>query len=752
MIITKVEQLEEVYKFLRTNKSVAFDVESTGLNTRKDKVIGFSVSNGQQSFYICHLTWDGDKLVEMVPRLPCTLLLKFITDRNSIITWNAAYDCKIVESYFKVPIKDALYSDGMLAFHTTQEEGVPFSHRPFALKSVAAYVFGPEVVSEQADMKASIKANGGSPTEFYKADLEPMARYCMQDAALTYKLNERFLKQVAVEGLTQFYFEDEVMPLYREVLIPMEQRGIPVDVPGLQAALAEIKVDLEALELQVQAAIKPLLPEFEEWFLNKEYPPKRTGPFAQAAVDYIAPDSLPRTPSGAYSFTAKNIEAMWNPDEGPTPKNMAAEYVMSWLKEKYLLRPEEVDAIQRKMHGPAPMFNLLSKHHLKKLFFDKLGETALSFTETGLPQCDETFLESVAHKYDWVPKLIEFNKLTKIKSAYIERLLEEHEDGIWYPSFSLHRTISGRLGSDAQQFPRPLEPGQASDIVIKHNNKIRHFFKARPGYLFTGADQESLEPKCFAHASTDERLKDIFRKNLDFYSHIAIMTEGLQGVSADKAAPNYLGKVNKAKRQAAKPYSLGIPYGLTGFKLKFELNIEQEEADKLVQNYLAAFPDLASWMQQCHAEAYTKGYAVVETGRRRRFHQAVKIYNKYGEAILNDLTLWKKYHEEPGVYAEAKKARRQFKNLLNNSVNVRIQGLAASLINRACIEITRRLKAEGLSSFICLQIHDEICSYGPADEAKRVGEIMQDVMENHYTISVPLKAEPQSSETYGGTK
>lgn len=740
MIITEAAQLVDVKKFILANKSIAFDVESTGLNTRKEKVIGIGLSNGTESYYICHLTWEIDQLVEKIDYISCQALLTLIKNNCQIITWNAAYDCKIVESYFGVPIKDALYSDGMLAFHTTQEEGVPFSHRPFALKSVAAYFYGAEVVEEQADMKASIKANGGTPTEFYKADLEPMARYCMQDAALTYKLNEQFLKQIALEGLTNLYFEEEVMPLYREVLIPMEQLGIPVDVQGLEEGLKAVEADRQALEQRIQAAIKPLLAEFEEWYLNKEYPPKRTGPFAQTAIHLLAPNSLPQTPSGAYSLSEKAIDAM--------PEST----IKAWLKEEIYLSDEIVNAVQEHLQGSTPTFNLLSKHHLKKLFFDKLREKALSFTETGLPQCDEEFLESVAHKYEWVPWLIEYNKLTKIKSAYIERLLEEHEDGIWYPSFSLHRTISGRLGSDAQQFPRPLEEGQGSELVRRHNNKIRHYFKARPDYCFTGSDYESLEPKCFAHASTDKRVQEIFHKGLDFYSFIAIMTEGLDGVSADKRDANYLGKINKLKRQNAKPYALGIVYGMTGYKLQFELGISQKEADQLVQNYLDAFPDLHKWMQDTAAKVYTEGQIKIETGRIRRFPRAVKIYNKYGEAILNDLTLWKKFNSEPAVYAEAKKARREFKNYINNGNNVQIQGLAASIVNRACIKIARALKDANLKTQICLQIHDEICCYGPESEKLQVQQIMRDVMQNNYKISVPLLAEPNSAETYGGTK
>lgn len=741
MIITKASQLDEVRLFIASNFRLAYDVESTGLNTRKEKVIGFALSNGVQSYYICHLTWDGDKLAEMVSYSECQALLRLL-ECKQIETWNASFDMRITNGYFKVNLLAALYSDGMLAFHTTQEEGVPFSHRPFGLKSVAAYIYGQDVVAEQADMKASIKANGGTPTEFYKADLEPMARYCMQDAALTYRLNEKFLAQIESEGLSEFYHELEVMPLYREVLIPMEMLGLPVDVSGLLDAVEIVSADLLALEQEIQTTIKPLLPEFEEWFLNKDYPPKRTGPFAQVVAAQWAPE-LPKTPAGAYSLS----EAALN--ELNTPDGIVFRH---WIQGDLNLANNHIKEVQLKLHGTAPMFNLLSKHHLKKLFFEKLGETPLSKTDLGAPQVDETFLESVASKYDWVPKLIEFNKLTKIKSAYMERLLDEHEDGIWYPSFSLHRTISGRLGSDAQQFPRPLEPGQASDLVIKHNNKIRHFFKAQAGYCFIGADQESLEPKCFAHASTDEKLKDIFRKGHDFYGTIAIAVENLKQYSADKSAPNYIGKLDKVARQNAKPYSLGFPYGYSAYKLHKEMNISKEEADTKYNNYFNEYNELWNWMQDTHAECYTKGFVTIETGRKRRFPRAVSIYQRYGEAILNDLTLWKKYHEEPGIYADAKKARREFKNYINNSVNVKIQGLAASLINRACIEITRRFKAQKLETYICLQVHDEIVSYGPIAESELASKTMQDVMENHYTISVPLKAEPQIGLTYGQTK
>jgi DNA polymerase I-like protein with 3'-5' exonuclease and polymerase domains len=744
MITNLNDALSALSKFLPYDE-LAYDTETSGLNTRRDKVIGFGASDGTNSAYFCHLAWDGQQLVEVLTHAECIQILNFIRNlKPRLVLWNTSFDIRFTRNYFGVDLLPYVYSDGMLSLHTIQEEGIPFSHRPFGLKSVGAHFLGAEVTAEQDDLKASVKAAGGSGGgEIYRADPAIIARYCIQDCNLTLQLDRMFRARIEAEGLSDFYHTAEVMPMVRDVLVNMESCGLPVDVPALEAAHAAAGADLIALEQEIQSEIKPLLIEFEEWFLNKDYPPKRTGPFAQAFIELFTPGALPRTDGGSYSLSAKAIEGL---------TAMEHEGLYRWLKGEITLPPQTITQVQRQMHGSSSMFNLLSKHHLKKLFFEKLGETALSTTDLGAPQVDEAFLDSMVPKYPWVAKLIDYNKLTKIRSAYIGRLLEEHEDGVWYPSFSLHRTISGRLGSDAQQFPRPLEEGQASPVVLKYNNMIRHFFKARSGEQFTGADYESLEPKVFSHVSTDSRLQDIFRKGHDFYSTIAIMTEGLTQYSADKKAPNYLGKVNKAKRQAAKPYSLGIPYGMSGYKLQFELNIPQKEADQLVRNYLQAFPDLANWMSQTQSEVLTKGRIKVETGRVRRFPRAVSIFKQYGDPILHDLELWKKYHEEPGIYMQAKKSRRELKNYINNGNNIQIQGLAASIVNRACINIARQFKAAGLSTKICLQVHDEVVAYGPIAETRQVHVIMQECMEQVYKLSVPLVAEPNSAETYGGTK
>ena len=89
---------------------------------------------------------------------------------------------------------------------------------------------------------------------------------------------------------------------------------------------------------------------------------------------------------------------------------------------------------------------------------------------------------------------------------------------------------------------------------MKYVNIVRAFLTAGNGRKVIDADYESLEPHCFASVTGDENLREIFRKGWDFYSTVAIQTEKLEGVSADKKADNYLKKLDPVKRNKAKAY------------------------------------------------------------------------------------------------------------------------------------------------------------------------------------------------------
>jgi DNA polymerase-1 len=498
------------------------------------------------------------------------------------------------------------------------------------------------------------------------------------------------------------------------------------------------------LEQNILKQIEPLLGKFYDWFLNKDYPPARSGNFAQGIAEY-AQLPLPKTASGKLSLTEKNIQKL--PD---------SIYKQALLKEAYLPEPlvREVQwMLARQEHGTKHLFNLQSKHHLKKLFFDTMGLEPLSRTDLGNPQVDDDFIHSIADQYAWANDLHAYNRLQKLKSTYIERFLEEQVDGIFYPSFFQHRTISGRFGSDLQQLPRKItEKNEPSEVVRKYNNLVRYFFTARPGHKFVGADYESLEPHIFAHVSGDERLQQIFKQGLDFYSEIAIRTEGLTKYSSNKSADNYLGKLAEEKRQTAKSYALGIPYGMSGYKLARELGISDEQADKLVNDYLSAFPDLKKWMDDTQSFVIENGYIRSQAGRVRHMPRAKEYAKKFGLSILDSLHLYKEYGHDPSLYEHMKDVRRQLKNYINNANNFQIQSLAASIVNRAAIAIMREIKSSNLQASVCMNVHDELVVEVADQHLEVVAKIVQKNMENIMPLSLPLKAVPKIATVYGETK
>ena len=707
----------------------AYDVETDGLDVRNGVIIGFGISNGLKGFYFCHKYWKDGKLHEALTKEECHTILTLLSHKK-LIMWNGSFDCRFTYHYFGVNLIPSLYIEGMLAKHTIDEL------RPFGLKDVGVKIYGDQERREQLDLYDSIKANGGAKKEYYKADLDIMGNYCIKDCHLTFRLAFYYVTKMNKQ-LENFFFKDEVMPLYKEVTIPMEMEGIPLDIKNLKRQQVDIIADIAKLEEQIQKLISPLLSEvFEPWYLWKNFPPRRTGPFAQALCLY-ADLSLPQTGSGAFSLSKKALESL--------PDSIYKGFLQD--NDTPYLSNDIVREIQLTM-VEGNMFNLSSKHHLKKLFFETLGEEPMSKTDKGNPQVDDKFLDTMADKYEWANLLRDYNKLNKIKGTYIDRFLDEQQDGIFYPSFFQHRTISGRYGSDIQQLPRPKEKGQVSDLVMKYNNEIRKFFIAGENYVFIDSDYESLEPHVFAHVSGDKGLKDIFRSGFDFYSTIAIAAEKLDGTSAFKKDNNYLGRTDKLTRQRAKAYALGIPYGLESYGLSKQLDIPQSDAKILISNYLEAYPMLHKWMKDTDDMVKTLGRVRSEAGRIRHMPKAPSIWRGHHDYILDSLKLWKEYNDDPKRYNQMKHLAKEMRNFLNNGKNFQIQSLAASITNRACIAIARELKRKGVKGHVCAQIHDQIVVRVPKDVAETWRKSVQFIMENTYKISIPLKAPAEISKDF----
>ena len=228
------ETLKLLYQHIEESDVIAVDTETTGLNPRKDKIIGWSISGTEGvGFYLPTLIYNpstdsldvqsiniykkGDTSTEVISKN----LLKLLKGKK-LVFHNASFDVQFIKNYFGVDLLPDVWVDTGLLVHTVYEEGAFGFGNPFGLKSIAIMnqeALGLDVEKaaneEQVILKESIKANGGSTTkalyEIYKADLDILSKYASADTDLTLRICNLYLEKLKDEGLWDFFFEEEVM-------------------------------------------------------------------------------------------------------------------------------------------------------------------------------------------------------------------------------------------------------------------------------------------------------------------------------------------------------------------------------------------------------------------------------------------------------------------------------------------------------------------------------------------------------------
>lgn len=787
------ETLELLHQHILDSETIAVDTETTGLNPRKDKIIGWSVSGDEGiGFYLPTLVFDYEKDDLVLQEIEGTStellsrnLLKLLIGKQ-LVFHNASFDVQFIKNYFGVDLLPSVWVDTGLLVHTVYEEGAFGFGNPFGLKSIAIMnqeALGLDVEEaanqEQIELKESIKKNGGSVTkdsfQIYKADLEILSKYASADTDLTLRICNLYLDKLREEGLEKFFFEDEVMPIYREVTVPMEAHGVDLDVDLINKVHDDILSDqIKNKEIVMKSLLA--IPEVKEWVVATSmtnYPVSHKGNWAQSLIQrYSIP--LPKSEkTGKYSLTQKNIEAF----EPTTEKEQKVK--------DFLLTGDEslIDEVERarismalwKESNDGEYINIQSKKHLGEIVFGYMGikpKVSGANTKSGRDKFDMDMVKDLAKQgYEWAENLRIYNRLLKIKSTYVDRFRDRQEDGRYYFYFKQNGTVSGRYGSDAQQLPKPLEEGEEAPIIVKYVNTVRRFLIAGNGRKVIDADYESLEPHCFASVTGDKNLQEIFNKGWDFYSTVAIKTEKLEsqtsrfpnGVSADKKADNYLKKLDAPARNKAKAYSLGIAYGMEAYALKMTLGVDQKTAEGLVKGYLDGFPQLKEWREESRQQVKDHGYIKNYVGRTRHLPKVQRLYTNVGDQIMDwrfrkelETKIPPKYVKKNGEVVktisprdQVTQAYRDYRNGLNNCLNFQLQSLAAAVVNRAALVINRKAQELGIDAKCQAQVHDQLIINVDEKDAEMFAPYVQEIMENTTKLpGVTLKAPPEIANNW----
>ena len=341
-------------------------------------------------------------------------------------------------------------------------------------------------------------------------------------------------------------------------------------------------------------------------------------------------------------------------------------------------------------------FNVASPAQVGEILFDRLHiDAKAKKTRTGQYSTTEEVLEKLAGRHPIVVKILEFRKLKKLLSTYVDALPEliNPQTGKIHTTFNQTVTATGRLSStnpNLQNIPIRNDDGR----------EIRKAFIPDDGHVFFSADYSQIELRIVANVSGDEAMVEAFLDGEDIHRATAakIFHENISDVTADQ-------------RRKAKTANFGMIYGISAFGLSERLQIPRSEAKSIIEGYFHTFPGVKTFMEESIEKSRQQGYVTTLFGRRRMLPDI-----NSRNAIVRG-------------YAE------------RNAINAPIQGTAADIIKIAMVRIFRRFREEGIASKMILQVHDELNFDVLPEELARVSQIVKEEMENAYRGRVPLVAD-----------
>ena len=346
-------------------------------------------------------------------------------------------------------------------------------------------------------------------------------------------------------------------------------------------------------------------------------------------------------------------------------------------------------------------FNISSPQQLGEVLFDKLNLPHKNKKGKNGYSTAADVLEKLKDKHPIIDCILEYRLLTKLYTTYIEGLLNYiYEDGKIHTIYTQTLTRTGRLSS--------IEPNlQNIPIRNEYGRLIRKAFVPSENSIIVSADYSQIELRIFSCMADIKSLKDAFNENIDIHTKTAsdIFKVPIEAVT-------------KEMRRMAKAVNFGIIYGISGFGLSENLNIDTKEATKFINDYYETYPGIKDYKNNCIKKAHELGYVKTMFGRKR---------------TINELEN-KNYMIRSGAERMA--------------LNTPIQGTSADIIKIAMVRLFDEFNKNNLKSKILVTVHDELVVDCKKDEFDIVTKLMKDIMESVIKLDVPLLVDVEYGDNW----
>lgn len=368
---------------------------------------------------------------------------------------------------------------------------------------------------------------------------------------------------------------------------------------------------------------------------------------------------------------------------------------------------EEVETLRQRIYEEAgETFNINSPKQLGHILFETLQLPVIKKTKTGF-STDAEVLDMLRAEHPIVEDILAYRTVAKLLSTYIDGLedLINPDTKRIHTSFNQMVTATGRLSSsnpNLQNIPVRTEKGK----------EIRGLFLPGEGYdWLVSADYSQIELRVLAHLSEDPALIKAFNDGMDIHRFTAAEVLG--------KSPE---EVTSEERSHAKAVNFGIIYGISDFGLSRDLGITREAAKNYISLYFSRYPKVKAYMDAMVAMAH-------ETGTVRTMFGRLRALPDINSRNFN---------------------RRSFAE--RTAMNTPIQGTAADIIKLAMNKVEARLRDDGYTSRLLLQVHDELVLEVTNEEKDAVEALLKECMESVVQLAVPLIVDVHSATTWADVK
>ncbi|WP_043024120.1 DNA polymerase I [Fluviicola taffensis] len=233
-LVNLPEERKALLTKLLKEKSVCFDTETTDINALHADLVGMSFSYKEREAYYVAVPKDKKEIQAIVDEF------KPFFEHKSIekIAHNMKYDIQVLHRY-GVQFAGPLF-DTMIAHYLIQPESKQ------GMDFLAEYYLNYTPVSIETLIGKKGKGQGNM------GDLQPEAisDYACEDADITFQLKQLFAPQIEKDHLKSLFYDME-MPLV-SVLAEMEEEGVAIDIPHLEAYSKQLAEETEGLEKRIK--------------------------------------------------------------------------------------------------------------------------------------------------------------------------------------------------------------------------------------------------------------------------------------------------------------------------------------------------------------------------------------------------------------------------------------------------------------------------------------------------------------------